>query len=58
MTRPFVQALVELKRVKQQLAKPYATRTTVAASIARLEDDIRRQAVVGAVTSEDCVLPQ
>ncbi|KAG2432871.1 hypothetical protein HXX76_008603 [Chlamydomonas incerta] len=39
------QALVELKRVKQQLAKPYATRTTVAASIARLEDDIRRQAV-------------
>ncbi|EFJ52332.1 hypothetical protein VOLCADRAFT_102998 [Volvox carteri f. nagariensis] len=39
------QALWELKRLKNQLAKPYATRSTVAANIARLEDDIRRQAL-------------
>ncbi|GLI64066.1 hypothetical protein VaNZ11_007230 [Volvox africanus] len=39
------QAIWELKRVKNQLAKPYATRSTVAATIARLEDDIRRQAL-------------
>ncbi|GFR40108.1 hypothetical protein Agub_g662, partial [Astrephomene gubernaculifera] len=39
------QAIWELKRLKTQLTKPYATRSTVAASIARLEDDIRRQAL-------------
>ncbi|KXZ47062.1 hypothetical protein GPECTOR_38g299 [Gonium pectorale] len=39
------QAIWELKRLKSTLAKPYATRTTVAASIARLEDDIRRHAM-------------
>ncbi|KAG2501161.1 hypothetical protein HYH03_000976 [Edaphochlamys debaryana] len=45
VTDVLAQAIWELKRVKQQLTKPYATRTDVAASIARLEDDIRRQAM-------------
>ncbi len=44
-----VQALSELQRVKKQLNQPFATKTTVAASIARLEDDLRHKAHVGAM---------
>ncbi len=40
------QALSELERVKRQLKQPYATKETIAASISRLEDGIRRQAQV------------
>lgn len=44
---PRTQALGELDRVKRQLKQPFATKETIAASISRLEDGLRKQAQVG-----------